>query len=409
MPKRAPIAVGLDVGTYKVGVVVAELTDNGPEIVGIGTAASKGLNKGVVTNIEVTVKSIRRAVEEAELMAGCEVRSVVVGSAGNHIKGVNSHGVVAVKNREVGPGDVERVLDAARAVALPMERQILHVLPQEFIVDDQEGIKEPLGMAGVRLEARVHIVTGTISSGQNLIKCCNRAGLHVRDVLAGPLAAAEAVLTPEERELGVALIEIGGGTTDVVVIQSGAVRHTAVLGVGGCHVTNDLAAALRTPFAEAERLKQRHGSAFALAAPPHQTIEVAGVGGRAPRNLSRRTLAEIIGLRAEETLRLVRRELQRAGCDQILTSGIVLTGGGAVLERMVQLAERVFRVPVRLGVPLHLNGLVDVVASPMYSTAVGLVLHGLRQTSQASTAREGVLGQLEVVRGRMMGWLKEVF
>jgi cell division protein FtsA len=409
MPRRAPIVVGLDVGTYKVGVVVAELSANGPEIVGIGTAASKGLSKGVVVNIDATVAAIRRAVEEAELMAGCEIRSVIAGTAGNHIKGFNSHGVVAVRNREVGPGDVERVLDAARAVALPMDREILHVLPQEFIVDDQDGIKEPVGMAGVRLEARVHIVTGTISSGQNLIKCCNRAGLQVRDLLAGPLAAGEAVLTPEERELGVALIEVGGGTTDVVVVQNGAIRHSAVLGIGGCHVTNDLAAALRTPFAEAERLKQRHGSALALAAPAHQTVEVAGVGGRAPRSLSRRTLAEVIELRAEEILTLVKREIERAGCDQILTSGIVLTGGGAVLSAMVELAERVFRLPVRLGVPLHLSGLVDVVASPMYATAVGLVLHGLRQ-SQAGTARgDGVLGQLGVVRERMMGWLREVF
>jgi cell division protein FtsA len=402
--------VGVDVGTYKIGVIVAEVTNEGAEIVGIGTAASKGLRKGVVVNIEATVDAIKKAVEEAELMAGCEIRSVVAGSAGSHIKGFNSHGVVAVKTREVGAGDVERVVDAARAVALPMDREVLHVLPQEFIVDDQDGVKEPVGMAGVRLESRVHIVTGAISSGQNLIKCCNRAGLHVRDVLAGPLAAAEAVLTPEERELGVALLDLGGGTTDVVVVHAGAIRHTAVLPVGGGHVTSDLAAALRTPFAEAERLKQRHGSALALVARPEPTIEVAGVGGRASHHLSRRALAEVIEPRAEEMLTLVKQEIARAGCAQVLTSGVVLTGGGAVLDQMPELAERVFRLPVRLGVPLHLNGLVDVVASPMYSTAVGLVLHGLKQHGAAGTHHgDGVLGQLGAMRERMMGWLREFF
>ena len=410
MGSRRPLQVGLDVGTYKVGVIVAELADGGAEIVGIGTAASHGLRKGVVVNIEATVESIRKAVEEAELMAGCEIRSVIAGSAGSHIKGFNSHGVVAVKSREVAAGDVERVIDAARAVALPMDREILHVLPQEFIVDDQDGIKEPLGMAGVRLEARVHIVTGAISSGQNLVKCCNRAGLHVLDVLAGPLAAAEAVLTPEERELGVALIELGGGTTDVVVVHSGAIRHTAVLPIGGNHVTSDLAAGLRTPFAEAERLKQRYGSALASASPEEQSIEVSGIGGRSPTLLSRRKLANVIEPRAEEMLTLVKQELARAGCDRILTSGIVLTGGGAVMDHMTGLAERVFRLPVRLGVPLHLHGLVDVVASPMYSTAVGLVLHGMKQSGQAGTRHGvGMMGQLGAARDRMIGWLREFF
>ena len=410
MAKRSPLLVGVDVGTYKIGVVVAEASEDGADIVGIGTAACTGRREGVVVNIEATVEAIRRAVEEAELMAGCEIRSVIAGLSGSHIKGFNSHGVVAVKTREVGAGDVERVVDAARAVALPMDREVLHVLPQEFVVDDQDGIREPVGMAGVRLEARVQIVTGAISSGQNLIKCCNRAGLHVRDVLAGPLATAEAVLTPEERELGVALIDLGSGTTDVVVVHAGAIRHTAVLPVGGGHTTNDLAAALRTPFAEAERLKQRHGSALALLAPLDQTIEVAGVGGRPPHHLSRRALAEVIEPRAEEMLTLVKHEIARAGCDQVLTSGIVLTGGGAVMDGMTELAERVFKLPVRLGVPLHLNGLVDVVASPMYSTAVGLVLHG-RKLHRQPTARhgDGVLGQLGAVRERWLGWLREFF
>ena len=408
MAKKNHLIIGLDIGTYKIGVIAAEVSEQGADIVGIGTAASRGLRKGVVNNMEKTVEAIRKAVEEAELMAACEIRTVVVGSAGSHIKGFNSHGVVAVRNREVGPGDVERVIDAARAVALPTDQEVLHVLPQEFIVDDQDGIKEPVGMAGVRLEARVHIVTGAVTAGQNLIRCCNRAGLHVQDVLAGPLAAAEAVLTPEERELGVALIDLGGGTTDLVVYQAGAIRHTAVLPVGGSHVTNDLAAALCTPPAEAERLKQRHGSAVAAVTPHDQSIEVPGLGGRPPHHLSRRALAEVIEPRVEEMLTLVKREMERAGCENWLASGIVLTGGGAVVEHTTALAERVFRRPVRLGVPLHLTGLVDVVASPMYSTAVGLVLHGLKQGGGGRRA-EGVLGQLEVARERMMGWLREFF
>ena len=408
MARKSPLVIGLDVGTYKIGVIVAEVAEGGVEVVGIGTAASRGLRKGVVVNIEKTVEAIRRAVEEAELMAACEIRSVIAGSAGSHIKGFNSHGVVAVRSREVASGDVERVVDAARAVALPTDQEVLHVLPQEFIVDDQDGIREPVGMAGVRLEARVHIVTGAVSAGQNLIKCCNRAGLHVRDVLAGPLAAAEAVLTPEERELGVALVDLGGGTIDVVVYQAGSIRHTAVLPVGGGHVTSDLAAALCTPPAEAEHLKQRHGSALAALTPAEQTIEVPGLGGRAPHHLSRRALAEVIEPRAEEMLMLARAEIERAGCYQALASGVVLTGGGAVLEHMTTLAERVFRLPVRLGAPLHLNSLVDAVASPMYSTAVGLVLHGLKQDTHGRRG-EGVLGQIGVAGERMMGWLREFF
>ncbi|HLY36438.1 MAG TPA: cell division protein FtsA [Candidatus Binatia bacterium] len=408
MAKKNPLIIGLDVGTYKIGVIVAEVTEQGTEIVGIGTSPSRGLRKGVVNNMEKTVEAIRKAIDEAELMAACEIRSVIAGSAGSHLKGFNSHGVVAVRNREVASGDVDRVVDAARAVALPTDQEVLHVLPQEFIVDDQDGIREPVGMAGVRLEARVHIVTGAVSAGQNLIKCCNRAGLHVTDVLAGPLAAAEAVLTPEERELGVALLDLGGGTTDVVVYQGGAIHHTAVLPVGGTHVTNDIAAALCTPPAEAERLKQRHGSALASVTPRDQSIEVAGLGGRPPHHLSRRALAEVIEPRVEEMLTLAKKEIERAGCGHALASGMVLTGGGAALEHTTALAERVFKLPVRVGVPLHLNGLVDVVASPMYSTAVGLVLHGLKQDGHGRRG-EGVLGQLEAVRERMMGWLREFF
>lgn len=410
MARRNPLVVGLDVGTYKVGAVVAEVTESGVEIIGIGTHASTGLKKGTVVNIDATVDAIRKAVDEAELMAGCEVRNVVTGAAGGHTKGVNSHGVVAVKNREVASGDVERALEAGRAIALPMDREVLHVLPQEFVVDDQDGVKDPVGMAGVRLEARIHIVTGAVSSGQNLIKCCNRAGLHVQDMLGSPLAAAEAVLTPEERELGVALIDIGAGTTSMAVYHLGAVRHTAVLPVGGGHVTNDLAAALRTPFADAERLKQRHGAALALTASPDPTVEVTGLGGRPPHRLSQRALAEIIEPRVEEILALVHAEVERAGCVGLLTSGVVLTGGGAVLGGITDLTERVFRTPVRVGAPLYLSGLVDVVASPMYSTAVGLVLHGLSQQGQtAARETKSVFGSLERARHRMVSWFREVF
>lgn len=410
MGKRNPLVVGLDVGTYKVGVVVAEVQETGVEIVGIGTHASTGLKKGTVVNIDATVEAIRKAVDEAELMAGCEIRSVVAGSAGSHIKGFNSHGVVAVKNREVASGDVERVLEAARALPLPMDREVLHVLPQEFVVDDQDDIKMPVGMAGVRLEARVHIVTGAISSGQNLVKCCNRAGLHVEDVLASPLAAGGAVLTPEERELGVALIDVGAGTTSTVVWHGGAIHHTAVLPVGGGHVTNDLAAALRTPFADAERIKKTSGAADALGASPDLAVEVAGIGGRPAHKLSQRQLAEFIEPRAEEILALVRSEIERAGCAGLLTSGVVLTGGGSVLGGMTDLAERVFRTPTRLGTPLHLHGLVDVVASPMYATAVGLVLHGLERHARVGTGEEdSMLAPLKRARHRVASWIREFF
>jgi cell division protein FtsA len=410
MVRQKSLVVGLDAGTYKVGVVVAEVGSHGVEITGIGTQASSGLKKGTVVNIDATVDAIRKAVDEAEIMAGCEINSVVVGSAGSHIKGINLRGVVPVRSREVAATDVERVIDAARTVELPPDREVLHVLPQEFVVDDQGGIREPIGMSGVRLEARVHVVTGSIASGQNLIKCCNRAGLRVLDVLGSPLAAAEAVLTPEERELGVALIEIGAGTTSTVVWHGGAIHHTAMIPVGGGNVTNDLAAALRTPFGDAEKLKQRCGAALAITASPDPVIEVPGIGGRPPHKLSQRSLADVIEPRCEEILALVRADVERAGLSGCLTSGVVLTGGGAVLHGMTDLAERVFRTPVRLGLPLHLSGLVDVVASPMYSTGVGLVLHGLRQdTRTGKLADWSGLGPLGRARQRVASWLREFF
>ena len=411
MAKRSPHTIGLDIGTSRVTCIVGEVGEAGLlDVVGIGEAEARGLRKGVIVNPDAAVDAIKKAVEDAERMSGLEAEEVTINLAGSHILGFNGQAIVAVsgRDREITHDDVRRAIDSACAIQLPAGREIVDRLPQEFIVDDQDGIKEPIGMAGVRLEARVHIVTGAISSGQNLIKCCNRAGLHVRDVLAGPLAAAEAVLTPEERELGVALLDLGGGTTDVVVVHAGAIRHTAVLPVGGGHVTTDLAAALRTPFAEAERLKQRHGCALTAGAPADQAVEVAGVGGRDAHHLSRRALAEVIEPRMEELFTFVRRELERAGCAHVLTSGIVLTGGGAAMQQVMALAERVFRLPVRLGVPLHLSGLVDVVASPMYSTAVGLVLHGLKQDPRMRHG-DGMRGQLGAVGERMMGWLREFF
>ncbi|MGH7897192.1 MAG: cell division protein FtsA [Candidatus Binatia bacterium] len=382
MAKRSPLIVGLDIGTYKISAVVAEAGEDGVEIVGIGTAPSHGLRKGVVVNIEATVDSIRKAVAEAELMAGCEIHNVHTGIAGAHVKGFNSHGVVAVKATEVSASDVERVLDAARAVALPMDRQVVHVLPQEFVVDDQDGIKQPIGMAGVRLEAKVHIITASVTSTQNIVKCCERSGLHVSDLVLEPLASAEAVVTPEERELGVALVDIGGGTTDIVVFHNGAVKHTAVLPIGGNHLTNDIATGLRTPFAEAEKIKQRFGCALSNMVARQETIEVPSVGGRSPRVLSRHILAEIIEPRVEEIFALVAREMTRSGYEDVLASGVVVTGGSTVLEGVPELAEQVFHLPVRLGVPFQVAGLVDVVSSPMHSTSVGLILYGFRRSAE---------------------------
>ncbi|MGH7857215.1 MAG: cell division protein FtsA [Candidatus Binatia bacterium] len=398
--------VGLDVGTYKASAVVAEVGEDGIEIVGIGTAPSRGLRKGVVVNIDATVESIRKAVEEAELMAGCEIHTVYTGIAGAHVKGFNSHGVVAVKSSEVGANDVERVLDAARAVALPVDRQVLHVLPQEFIVDEQDGIKEPLGMAGVRLESKVHIITASVTSTQNIVKCCQRSGLHVQDIVLEPLASAEAVVTPEEKELGVTLVDIGGGTTDIVVFHNGAVKHTAVLPIGGNHLTNDIATGLRTPFAEAEKIKQRFGCALSNLVSRTETIEVPSVGGRGPRVLSRQILAEIIEPRVEEIFSLVSREVARSGYEDILASGVVVTGGSTILEGLPELAEQVFHLPVRRGVPLQVGGLVDVISSPMYATGVGLILFGIRSTSNGIHPAGRLWGRM---KQRVNDLFREIF
>lgn len=416
MSRKNSLIVGLDIGTYKTSAVVAEYGPQGTEIIGIGTALSQGLRKGVMINIDATVRAVRKAVEEAQLMAGCKIHSVFAGIAGGHVQGFNSHGMVVVKNQEVGVDDVSRAIDAARAVALPMDRQILHVLPQEFVIDGQDNVKEPVGMWGVRLEASVHIVTVSVTSIQNVVKCCERAGLHVRDLFLEPLASAEAVLTPEEKELGVVLLDIGGGTTDIVVFHNGAVRHTSVLAVGGHHFTNDLAVGLRTPLSEAEKIKQRYGCALTDMILHSETIEVPSAGGRTPRILSRQTLGEIIEPRAEEIFTLIKHELAETGCQEVLASGVVLTGGSSIMEGMPELAERVFRMPVRRWVPIHIGGLVDVVNSPMYATSVGLTLCGLEGEHKAVAygsyngirhRREG--GGWQQMRERLVGWIRDFF
>jgi cell division protein FtsA len=408
MAKKHSIVVGLDIGTAKVCAVVGETTDEGIEIIGIGSHPSQGLRKGVVVNIENTVNSIKKAVEEAELMAGCEIHSVFTGLSGNHIKGFNSHGIVAVKNKEVSQRDLVHVIDAAKAVAIPTDREVLQILPQDYIVDDQDGIKEPLGMSGVRLEAKVHIVTSAVTANQNIVKCCSRAGLSVGDIVLMPLASAEAVLSDEERELGVGLVDIGSGTTDIAIFYDGTVRHSAVLGVGGSHLTNDIAAGLRTPTADAERIKQRYGLAKASMVAGDERLEVPSVGGKTAGTVSRQILCEIIEPRMEEVFQLVQREIARSGYEGCLASGIVMTGGAMLLPGAAEMAEQFLGLPVRLGIPTHVGGLVDVVSSPVYAAGVGLVLYGSKcQESVFSRCRDDRI--LSKVKHRMSDWLSEFF
>ncbi len=409
MANKPDIVVGLDIGTTKIAIIVAQRRPGGKvDIIGIGSHPSEGLRKGVVINIEATVNSIQAATEEAELMAGCEISEVYAGIAGSHIKGFNSHGIVAVKNKEVTPKDVERVIDAARAVAIPMDREILHILPQEYMVDDQDGIREPLGMSGVRLEAKVHIVTGSVTSAQNIVKSANRVGLNVADIVLEPIASSEAVLSQEEKELGVAMVDIGGGTTDITIFHAGAVKHTAVLPLGGSHVTNDVAAGLRTPSSAAEDVKCRYGCALSSMVDASETIEVRSTGGREPRVIPRQVLTEIVEARMEEILNLVHRELIRSGFDEFLSAGVVLTGGSSTLEGCADLGERIFDMPVRVGYPSGVGGLVDVVNSPKYATGVGLVLYGARK-GESRPFRGSEAGIFERVRARMADWFAEHF
>ncbi|CAA9890046.1 ATP-binding cell division protein involved in recruitment of FtsK to Z ring [Candidatus Methylobacter favarea] len=371
------LIVGLDIGTSKVAAIVGEITHDGNiEVIGIGSSASRGLKKGVVVNLESTVQSIQRAIEEAELMAGCQIKSVFAGIAGSHIRSLNSHGIVAIKDKEVTQYDIDRVIDSARAVAIPADQKILHILPQEFVIDLQDGIKEPIGMSGIRLEAKVHMVTGSVSASQNIIKCIRRCGLEVEDIVLEQLASCNSVLTEDEKELGVCLIDIGGGTTDIAIFVEGAIKHTAVIPIAGDQVTNDIAVALRTPTVNAEDIKRKYACALTQLASVDGVIEVPSIGDRAPRKISTQNLAEIIEPRYEELILLVQSELRRSGYEELIAAGIVLTGGSAKVMGLIELAEEIFHMPVRMGTPQNVTGLTEVVKNPIHSTGVGLLIYG---------------------------------
>ena len=372
--------VGLDIGTSKVVAIVGEVdADGGLNIVGIGRHKSRGLKKGTVVNIESTVQSIQRAVEEAELMAGCQIHSVYAGIAGKHIRSMNSHGIVAIRDKEVYPADIERVIDAAQAVAIPADQKVLHILPQEYIIDSQEGVKEPLGMSGVRLEAKVHLVTCATNAAQNIEKCIRRCGLETDEIILEQLASSYSVLTEDEKELGVCLIDIGGGTTDIAIFTEGAIRHTGVIPIAGDQVTNDIAMALSTPTENAEELKIKYACALSQLASPDEMIKVPSVGDRPSRELSRRALADVVEPRYDELFHLIQAELRHSGFEDMLAAGLVFTGGTSKMEGVAELAEEIFHMPVRIGMPYEVSGLVDIVRNPTYSTGVGLLMYGLKQ------------------------------
>jgi len=405
------LIVGLDVGTSKVVAIVGEILSGGAvEIVGIGSHPSRGLKRGVVVNIESTVQSIQRAVAEAELMAGCQIHSVYAGIAGSHVRSLNSHGVVAIRDKEVTAGDVERVIDAARAVSIPADQRILHILPQDFVIDGQDGIREPIGMSGVRLEVHVHIVTGAMSAAQNIVRCVERCGLKVDDIILEQIASSYAVLNEDEKDLGVCLVDIGGGTTDIAVFTEGAIRHTAVIPIAGDQVTNDIAVALRTPTHHAEEIKIKYACALPQLASADETIEVPSVGERPPRRLARQTLAEVVEPRYEELYSLIQTELRRSGFEDAVPAGIVLTGGSAKMEGAVELAEEVFHAPVRLGVPQYVTGLVDVVRNPIHATGVGLLLFGAQSLPRdaAERHRHSNVNVMDVWQ-RMKQWFQGSF
>ncbi len=403
------LIIGLDIGTSKVVAIVGEIkVDGGIEIIGLGTHPSRGLKRGVVVNIESTVQSIQRAVEEAELMAGCEIHSVYAGIAGSHISSLNSHGIVAIRDKEVSQSDVDRVIDAARAVAIPADQRILHILPQEFIIDQQDGIREPAGMSGVRLEARVHMVTGAVSAAQNIVKCVGRCGLEVDDLILEQLSSSYAVLSEDEKELGVCLVDIGGGTTDIAVFTGGAIRHTAVIPIAGDQVTNDIAVALRTPTQYAEDIKIKYACALTQLAGSDETIEVPSIGDRPARRLSRQTLAEVVEPRYEELLTLIQAELRRSGFEDLIAGGVVMTGGSSKMEGLIELAEEVFHMPVRLGMPRYVSGLSDVVRNPIYATGVGLLLFGEKHRSKGAINQLGGQG-FSAVWQRMKSWFQGNF
>ena len=408
-PGERQMVVGLDIGTSKIVAVVAEIDEEGRvELVALGSSPSQGLKKGVVINIDSTVEAIGKAVAEAERMANVKISSVFAGIAGSHIRSLNSHGIVAIRSTEVEDEDVERVIDAAKAVAIPADQRILHVLPQEFVIDDQDGIHQPVGMSGVRLEAKVHLVTGSISAAQNITKCIHRCDLEVEDVILEQLASSHSVLTDDERDLGVLLVDMGGGTTDIAVFADGAIRHTAVIPIAGDQVTNDIAVAFRTPTQFAEEIKVKYACALTQLASPDDTIEVPGVGDRSARRLARQTLAEIVEPRYEELLGLVQGELRRSGFEEVCAAGVVLTGGTSKMEGVVELAEEIFHMPVRLGVPQHVSGLSEVSRNPIHATGVGLLLYGQQRRRQPRSepidtrSRQGLLK-------RMAEWFRQNF
>jgi cell division protein FtsA len=410
MSKKSNYIVGLDIGTTKICCIIGEVTsENEIDIIGMGQSPSRGLRKGVVVNIDSTVESIKTAVEEAELMAGCEIDSVFVGIAGGHINSLNSHGIIAVKGKDITQKDIERVIEAAKAIAIPLDREVIHVLPQEYIVDNQDGIKTPLGMAGVRLESKVHIVTAAVTSAQNIVKCVNKAGLGVQDIVLEQLASSESVLSTDEKELGVAMIDIGGGTSDLAIFFQGAIKHTSVLTIAGSQMTNDIAIGLRTPNSEAEKIKHSYGCAYSPLVRDDETIEVPSVGGREPRTVSRQILSEIIEARAKEMFELLDHELNASGYREIISSGIVLTGGAANMQGIAELAESVFQGPVRVGTPIGLGGLIDVVNSPMYATSTGLIQYGSKRLKSGAIKELQGRNLFEKIFSRMRDWAEEFF
>jgi cell division protein FtsA len=404
------LIVGLDIGTSKVVAIVGEINENNQiEVIGIGTHPSRGLKKGVVVNIESTVHSIQKAVEEAELMAGCDIHSVYAGIAGSHIRSLNSHGIVAIQEKEVSSNDIDRVIDAARAVAIPTDQRILHILPQEFLIDSQEGILDPIGMSGIRMEAKVHMVTGAESAAQNITKCIQKCGLEVDDIVLEQLASSYAVLTEDEKELGSCLVDIGGGTTDIAVFQGGAIQHTAVIPIAGDQVTNDIAVSMRTPTHYAEDIKIKYACALSQLANPDETIEVPSVGDRPPRRLARQTLAEIVEPRFEELFSLIRNELRRSGFEESIPAGIVITGGSAKMEGAVELAEEVFHIPVRLGSPQYVEGLSDVVRNPIHATGVGLLIFGRDSMDKRNYNSVSIKNSLNDKIEKIKNWVQKQF
>lgn len=405
------LIVGLDIGTAKIAALVGEVNPSGQiEVIGFGCHPSRGLKRGVVVNIEATVQSIQRAVEEAELMAGCQIHSAYTGIAGSHVRSMNSHGIVAIREKEVSSADIDRVIDAAKAVAIPADQKILHVLPQEFLIDNQEGIREPIGMSGVRLEAKVHIVTGALSAAQNIVKCVQRCGLHVGDIILEQLASSQSVLSEDEKELGVCMVDIGGGTTDIAIFIDGAIRHTAVIPIAGDQVTNDIAIALRTPAKHAETIKMTYASVLVGSVSPQEMIEVPSVAGRTARQISRKDLTEVVNARYDELFTLVLAELRRSGFEDLVPAGIVLTGGASLVEGIVELAESIFQMPVRLGMPQYVSGLRDVLQSPIYATGVGLLLYGYQQQYQAGQHSPAFVNpDREGMWARMRNWFQGQF